>query len=240
MESKNVIGISGVARAGKDTFAAILSTKLTQAGHTVLKIALADALKAHCDGFCQEYLGVSAFTQKPEEKNLIRPLLVWYGDAQRKRSAGRYWINQVQRIIDATYYDYYIITDVRYAHYEKDEAYWLQEENKGLICHVSKYEVLLDGIWDDASRCFIPNTQGFKKFVPPANDHEALNDPKVKQLANYIVEWPHVALTPDENLLDNPTLNCYVEEFMPFQYRHFRTLDLRPSPENPPALSPVP
>ena len=81
---KNVIGLGGVARAGKDTFAAILEMKLQQAGKTVKKIALAAPLKQHCDKFLKDNLGISAFTQVSDEKIIIRPFLVWYGDAQRK------------------------------------------------------------------------------------------------------------------------------------------------------------
>ena len=118
---KNVIGLGGVARAGKDTFAAILEMKLQQAGKTVKKIALAGPLKQHCDKFLKDNLGISAFTQVPEEKIIIRPFLVWYGDAQRKLTEGKFWTNLASSEIESTHYDYYIITDVRYDAYPIDE-----------------------------------------------------------------------------------------------------------------------
>lgn len=192
---KKVIGIGGVARSGKDTFAAILETKLQQAGKTAMRIALAAPLKQHCDKFLTENLGISGFTQIPEEKIIIRPFLVWYGDAQRKRTNGKYWTNLATKTINETNYDYYIITDIRYDVFEHDELQWLKNDWEGTLCHISKY---------------ITSHQ----FVPPANEHEATNDPKIKAAAHHIVEWPHVNQTDPLQLLTNPTLNEYVDKFI--------------------------
>ena len=192
---KKVIGIGGVARSGKDTFAAILETKLQQAGRTAMRIALAGPLKQHCDKFLTENLAISAFTQVPDEKLIIRPLLVWYGDAQRKRTNGKYWTDLASKTINETNYDYYIITDIRYDVFEKDELQWLKDDWKGTLCHISKY---------------ITQYQ----VVPPANEHEAVNDPKIKSAAHHIVEWPHVNQTDPLQLLTNPTLNEYVDTFI--------------------------
>ena len=79
MSNKKVIGLSGVARAGKDTFAAILEMKLQQAGKSVKKVSLAGPLKQQCDSFLTSNLGISAFSQVTEEKNIIRPFLVGMG-----------------------------------------------------------------------------------------------------------------------------------------------------------------
>lgn len=198
MNQKRVIGLSGVARAGKDTFASILERKLMAKGKSVLKIALATPLKADCDSFLQERLGVSAFTQVPEEKILIRPFLVWYGDAQRKRTNGRYWINKASEQIKSTNFDYYIVTDVRYDAYERDELYWLQQECCGVVCHISRWTQEPTG----------------RVFVEAPNDHERINDPKVKAKADFRVEWENVkGLTMDE-VLNSPSLNAHVDAFM--------------------------
>lgn len=213
---KKIIGLGGVARSGKDTFAAILENKLQQAGKSVKKIALAGPLKEHCDKFLTENLGISAFTQVPEEKLIIRPFLVWYGDAQRKRTSGRFWTNLASEEIKKTNYDYYIITDIRYDDYPIDELQWLKNEWKGILCHVSKFVV-------NKQEQYHPEVNGYvyyKTFVAPANDHEEKNDPKIKKAADYVVEWPHVcgkdssASLSSLELLMNPTLNEYVEKFM--------------------------
>ena len=206
MSKKNVIGVGGCARAGKDTFASILTRNLQQAGKSVKRIALADPLKADVDGFLTKNLGVSAFSQIPEEKLLIRPMLVWYGDAQRKRTGGRYWIDLAKKAIEESNYDYYIITDVRYDVYEKDELYFLKNEVNGVLCHVSKYFVM-------------PN--GTKEFVSPANDHEAQNDPKIKAAAHHRIEWEHIKCNVPEELLFDPTMNEHVDKFMKIWIQKF-------------------
>lgn len=203
---KNVIGLGGVARAGKDTFAAILEMKLQQAGKTVKKIALAGPLKQHCDKFLKDNLGISAFTQVPEEKLIIRPFLVWYGDAQRKLTEGKFWTNLASGEIESTNYDYYIITDVRYDAYPIDELQWLKDKWKGTLCHISKYKI---------EKIVEPRAMSIEKvFVKPANDHEEINDPKIKKAADYRVEWPHIDDVDPDKLLWNPELNEYVDKFI--------------------------
>lgn len=198
MSNKKVIGLSGVARAGKDTFAAILEMKLQQAGKSVKKVSLAGPLKQQCDSFLTNSLGISAFTQVTEEKNIMRPFLVWYGDAQRKRTNGRYWIELANKEIQESNYDYYIVTDIRYDAYEKDELHWLKTEMDGLLCHISKWT----------------GSEPYTQFVPPANEHEALNDPKIRIAAHHRVQWRDVGKMSATELLHDPELTEHVDEFM--------------------------
>lgn len=203
MINKKVIGVGGCARSGKDTFASILTYKLQQAGKSVKRIALADPLKADVNDFLMKNLGISAFTTIPEEKLIIRPMLVWYGDAQRKRTNGRYWIDLAKKTIDETNYDYYIITDIRYDVYEKDELYFLKNEVNGVLCHISKYTMLGNPFQPD-----------HKLFVQPANDHEQENDPKIKSAAHHVIAWEHVECKLPEDLLLDSQLNTHVDKFM--------------------------
>jgi hypothetical protein len=152
-----------------------------------------------------ENIGISAFTQVPEEKILIRPMLVWYGDAQRKRTNGRYWVDLAKKTIDESNYDFYIVTDVRYDVYEKDELYFLKKETKGVLCHISKYSIV----------------DGVKKFVLPANDHEEANNPKIKAAAQHRIEWEDEGKMTAEELLLNPKLNEHVEKFMKIWIQKF-------------------
>lgn len=203
---KKVIGLGGVARAGKDTFAAILTYKLQQTGKSVKRVAFAEPLKSQVEDFLVKNLGITAWTPSTEEKAIIRPMLVWYGDAQRKRTNGRYWIDLAKKTIDETEFDYYIVTDVRYNAYEKDELYFLKNEVNGTLCHISKYKLIRT---DDERSVNIQ-----KEFVRPANDHEMENDPKIKAAADHIVEWPDEGKMSELELLFNPTLNQYVDEFI--------------------------
>jgi hypothetical protein len=203
MSNKKVIGLSGVARAGKDTFAAILEMKLQQAGKSVKKVSLAGPLKQQCDSFLTSNLGISAFTQVTEEKNIMRPFLVWYGDAQRKRTDGRNWIEHANKEIQESNYDYYIVTDIRYDAYEKDELYFLKNEVNGILCHISKFTMLGNPFQPD-----------HKLFVQPANEHEALNDPKIRIAAHHRVQWRDVGKMSATELLHDPELTEHVDEFM--------------------------
>ena len=203
---KKVIGLGGVARAGKDTFAGILAYKLQQSGKSVKRVAFAEPLKTQVEDFLVKNLGITAWTPSTEEKAIIRPMLVWYGDAQRKRTNGRYWIDLAKKTIEESNYDYYIITDVRYDAYEKDELYFLKNEVNGTLCHISKYKT----VNENEGNCRVIE----KRFVQPANDHEAANDPKIKAAAHYIVEWPDEGQMNEMELLFNPTLNYYVDEFI--------------------------
>lgn len=199
-----IIGIAGVARCGKDTFASILTNQLKATGKSVDKFAFADALKQDCDSFCKEKLGVSAFTQVPEEKLLVRPLLVWYGDAKRKQSNGRYWVDIIDKQVKKSTADVCLVTDVRYDFYERDEISWVKEECHGLVVHVSRWRIPIT-----------PNgIRGNRTFVPPANDHEKENDPKVKAKADHIVEWENVEGLTMEQLTTSPSLIGHVSNFL--------------------------
>ena len=210
---KNVIGLSGVGRSGKDTFASILEIKLQQAGYSVKKVSFAGPLKLDCQAFLKDYLNIDVFTQNTEEKTLFRPMLVWYGDAQRKRTLGKYWTNLASNEIENSNYDYYIVTDVRYDHYTVDELQWLKDTWKGKLCHISKYT------WHTQSRNHdgVEELVRYKEYVQPANDHEAVNDPKIKKAAHFVVEWPDISEgnpVTERELLYNPTLNEYVDKFI--------------------------
>jgi len=205
--SKKVVGLGGCARSGKDTFAAILEMQLQQTGKSVKKISLAGPLKQQCDSFLTNNLGISAFTQVTDEKNIMRPFLVWYGDAQRKRTNGRYWIDIANKEIKESNFDYYIVTDIRYDHYDRDELYWLKKEMNGTLVHISRYE-------DHRTKISkVSNPIAIKKFIPPANDHEMINDPKIQKNADFIVQWPTM-LGYAEELTTNPEMIKYVEDFL--------------------------
>ena len=77
-----IIGISGVAGAGKDTFFNLLSQYAP-----CRKYSLADELKKELNQWCRMHYGIDSQTCTREEKEIIRPLLVFHGAL--KRQAGR-------------------------------------------------------------------------------------------------------------------------------------------------------
>lgn len=169
-------GISGVARAGKDTFASLLEQHLMTTGWAAARIAFADELKRELDPVLLQLYGISAFTADPVEKTIIRPFLVAHGKARRDQTEGAYWIDKVKpQVKDWMWLGRTaIVTDVRYA----NEAAWIHSLG-GKVVYVQRIN---------------PNGS----IVGPANPEEAENDPKVRAAADLVVSWP----TVDANSLD--------------------------------------
>ena len=164
-----VYGISGYAGAGKDTFCTALGNTIkNKEGGRVVRSAFADNLKKNINHFLIKNIGASAFTQDSEQKEVIRPLLVCYGETMRKADPD-YWVNQVFDVINSyknrlagTDQNFtFIIPDVRY----KNEAEAVLESG-GFLIHL------------DAESIEAPN------------DSELKNTPIVRDMATHILEWP--------------------------------------------------
>jgi len=173
-----VIGLSGVAGAGKDLFFTLLSRKLN-----CQKFSLADALKSEVGLFSYPQYGIDPLDCSREEKDAIRPLLVLHGTFKRNQSEGRHWIEKLNNKINKNNLtsSIVVITDIRYDDYPKDEVYWLKKELGGVLVHISMYE-------ETPSLC----GSSCKYFRRPINGEEARNDPKLKSQADYVVEWKKV------------------------------------------------
>ena len=141
MDNKLIIGFSGVARSGKNTFANLLAFRLERDFDLRVKqYALADKLKLDCEQFLSEKCKMDVWTNDTNVKNCFRDLLVAYGKIQRERTEGRYWTNLIEEQMnkDKDIFDCFFITDIRYAKYPKDEVFWLKELG-GLLVHVKQY-----------------------------------------------------------------------------------------------------
>ena len=154
-----VIGIMGNARSGKDTAYLSIKTILNEAN--VCRVAFADELKKECDSFLRENVGISAFTECPEEKEVIRPFLVTYGTHLRRKLDPDCWIKRAAESMSTGRNSINVITDTRYP----NEAKWVKKQN-GLLIFLSR-----DGI-------------------PPANDEEESNNPILKNMADIIIDMP--------------------------------------------------
>lgn len=201
MNKKLYIGIGGTARAGKDTFCAIAKKQLEAKGLKVKKFALADELKNDLKNFIREKLDMDVYTQITSEKDIIRPILVGYGDSMRKKTQGTYWTDKVSNSIAKDDSDVIIVTDIRYDEYEKDELYWMKDVLGGVVVHVSKYSIRFNPYFMDGKE---------KQWVIPANDHEARNDPKIKKKADFVVEWEH----QEGNIMESTYLNSIVSNVL--------------------------
>jgi hypothetical protein len=167
-----MIGISGYARSGKDTFGDALVKILKQYGIKSKTYALATQLKFDIDFLTKGDFGISAFTKDDEEKKIIRPLLVGYGEAWR-RADPEHWLSIVDSNFEPRTLP--IITDIRY---ENEADYILA--NQGFLLNLSRS--LPDG-----------------SFIEAVNEEEKLNGPKVKEKCFFNLCWGTMS---DQKLID--------------------------------------
>jgi len=172
--NKKIIGIGGVARSGKNSFADIMIDIYKERGILAKHFSLAYYLKKDCEQFIQEKLNLSVWTEKTEEKSIFRPILIWYGDVKRKQTQGKYWTSMLQKDLENSVAQINIITDVRYGVYAEDEVYWIKNVMCGKLIHISKYDLRGET----------------KVYTQPDNEHELYNDPIVKNNSDIVVEWP--------------------------------------------------
>lgn len=155
-----IIGVCGVARAGKDSLYHILSELFPE--KRMKRLAFADALKEECRDFLEKNLNISPFTANDEEKELIRPFLVTYGTHLRRRLDPDCWIKVLQsRISSDSSEGNYVITDARFP----NELNWIKESG-GYVIHVEREGAL------------------------PANKEEEENDPILKDMSDIKLELP--------------------------------------------------
>ena len=169
-----MIGISGYARSGKDTFGEALVRILKQYGIKAKTYALATQLKKDITFLTESDFGISAFTLNDDEKKIIRPLLVGYGEAWRKANAD-HWVNVLFDSIKENFEFFPIITDIRY----ENEANFILNNN-GFLLNINR-------------------SLSSEEFIGPANEEEKLNGPKVKQKASFDLCWGTIS---DQKLID--------------------------------------
>ena len=80
--------------------------------------------------------------------------------------------------------------------YEKDEVQWLQKEKDGIIVHLKIYDTI--------------DHTGEKIYDDPPNDKERFNDPRVQEVADYLIEWPKCN---GESKEINEKLEPYIKNF---------------------------
>ena len=173
-----IIGLSGVAGSGKDLFFTLMRRLIN-----VKRFSLADNLKEDVNNFTLDKYGIHALNCSREDKEIIRPLLLFHGSVMRKRTSGRHWTEMLQKQINHANLpseSHVCITDIRYDEYEKDEVHWLKNEMNGILIHISQFYTYKNS-----------ETEGFEtNFLLPPNELEEKNDPKLKEAADFRIEWP--------------------------------------------------
>ena len=180
-----VVGVSGVARSGKNLFCDMIAYELEQKGISTRQFALANELKLDCLEFLKEKCGLDVWTSETKDKSLFRDFLVWYGDLKRKQTNGRYWINKMDEALAKSNKDVALISDVRYDAYERDELSWVREERGGVVVHLRRY------LSPNLSMINLHSMES-RSYIEPPNEHERVNDPKMREGADLRVEWPTV------------------------------------------------
>ena len=191
METKyEVVGISGLAGSGKDTFFKLLSQRIS-----IERFALADELKAAIrDELINDY-DIDVIACSREEKEVVRGRLIEFGQKMRSESKGRHWVDILEKKMKPLANNA-CITDIRYDDYDKDEVHWLKNDMCGTLVHVSMYEQL----------------DNVKIFGVPPNDEEARNDPKLKSKADFRVEWPKIKNLDKKAIYSK--LSIYADNFL--------------------------
>ena len=169
------------------------------------KLSLADDLKEEAAEWTLEKYGIDCRTCSREDKEVVRPLLVFHGTVRRGQTKGRYWIDKLDKKIKNLKLDdgeVLVITDIRYCQYEEDEVFWLKNELGGTLVHLTSF--IKAGSSLHSPPVIIEKS--------PANDAEKSNDPKLKEAADYPVRWEFLDGTQDE--IDNTLTDRHIKHFV--------------------------
>jgi hypothetical protein len=173
---KTIIGITGLAGSGKDTFYSLLSKNIP-----FVRFSLADELKIMIRQQLFDKYGYDILSCSREQKNLMRDDLVSFAKQKRLATSGKYWTGLLEPKILSSESKFICVTDIRYNYYLEDEVFWIKNKLGGLLIDVSKYN---------------PRTN---EDLLPINEEESVQYPLTKMAADYFIKWPEVS---DINMLD--------------------------------------
>lgn len=177
MNKPLLISVSGISRSGKNTFCDLLETILLQKYNLKCKhLSFAKQLRKDTEFYLMREFGFDVWDNKDKEK--FRPFLVWYANLKRQNSKGLYFIEKLSKEIEnLTIFDAQVLllSDLRFAENEYDEVDFCRQN--GPILHITKYS--LDSV-------------GRKVYDTPPNEFESSNDPKIKSMSDYQIEWSEV------------------------------------------------
>ena len=168
-DSRTILGLSGVASSGKDTFFSLLSQKLP-----FKRFALADELKIIMRNSLLEKYNIDILNCSREDKNKVRNDLVFFAKQKRLETYGKFWTEILTKKILECDSKYICITDIRHNFFIYDEVFWLKNILGGRLIDISSYD---------------PNTGS---YTQPPNEEEMFHYPKVRENADYFVIWPKV------------------------------------------------
>jgi hypothetical protein len=121
-------------------------------------------------------------------------LLVEYGKILRKKTKGRYFLDNFEEKPDTIH----IIPDIRYCEYEKDEIYWLKNEKNGFLIYLER------------------------ENIKPANETEEKNNKIIKTIADTCIFWNSLNENDSEDIkkIDEYAENL-IKNLLPLTNRTF-------------------
>ena len=166
------VAVTGFARSGKNSLCSLMETVCKEKSLKVKTFSFAYALKKDLDSFCREHFNISSFSEK-EEKSIIRPILIAYGESKRKITEGTYWWKKVMSDIN----DFYdsggniaLVSDLRFKEFEHDEIDFIKSYANSLTFCVQR--ILSNG-----------------QLLQPAHDSESRNSTRLIDCSDAVVRW---------------------------------------------------
>lgn len=92
--NKNLIGLTGFARTGKD----VVGDVLVGLGHQ--RKCFGDVIKTQLNPFTTKHLGISAFTEIDDQKSVIRPLLELWGEVNYNNISREFFHNLPDKAVN--------------------------------------------------------------------------------------------------------------------------------------------
>lgn len=177
-----IIGICGAAGSGKDTFFLVAQKIIKDAK----RFAFADELKKECNDLLSDNVGISSFTDCPKEKEMIRPLLVYYGTHIRRKLDPNCWVNKIKKSVLSSdrKKQTAFITDVRYP----NELEWIHSSG---------------------GKCIFIN----REKIVDANVEEKENNKILVNLCEHSITWPTVGDNKIDDL--TPIVRPALKQLMP-------------------------
>jgi hypothetical protein len=175
------IGLSGAAGVGKDTLCQVILDLFKECPAKRYSVA-GDFIKNDLDQLLQKTIGISAFTTNAEEKTNIRPLLVEYGRLMRNQTKGRYFIEKLENDINFGHQCIPIITDIRYAEYERDELFWLKNEKNGLLVFLDREGIEPANEFEEKNNILLRNNCSLYFKVRSASDYISVLTPIAEKI----------------------------------------------------------
>lgn len=175
------IGLSGAAGVGKDTLCQTLINNFKVYPFKRYSMA-GDYIKNDLNELLQKSIKISAFTTNIKEKTSIRPLLVEYGRLMRNHTQGRYFIEKLQQDSNFGNQNIPIITDIRYAEYEKDELHWIKQEQKGLLVFLDREGINPSNEFEEKNNIILRNNCHLYFNIKNTDDYNAVLNPVAKKI----------------------------------------------------------